>query len=358
MNENKKKLCQLLVDYSIELKKDEKVLIENFDAPNSFIALLTEEIFKKGGVPFVINHSYKIDRVIFKNLNQNSALERQKHKLNLMKDMDAYISIRAKINNFNLSDIPQEQLELEKKYFSKEILRQRVNHTKWVILNYPTDAFAQSAGMSNQAFEEYFFKVCNYDWKENLTNLQKLKNLMDKTDKVKIVGPGTDLSFSIKGINSVVCAGKNNIPDGEVFTAPIKDSVNGIITYNIPSVYDGKRFDNVMFVIKNGKIVEASSSNTTELNKILDADIGARYFGEFALGVNPMVTIPMLDILFDEKMDGSFHLTPGEAYQEADNGNRSTIHWDLVCNQTKQYGGGEIYFDGKLIRKNGIFVFW
>lgn len=356
MQENKKQLCQLLVSYSIELQKGEKVLIESFDVPQDFIALLVEEVMNQGGVPFVLSHFSKVDKVIIKKLDKECALARQKHKLSLMKDMDAYISVRAKINSFNISDIPQEQLELEKKYFSKEILRERVNNTKWVILNYPTDAFAQSAGMSSDAFEEYFFKVCNYNWKDSLQIMEKLKNLMDKTDKVKIVGPGTDLSFSIKGINSVICAGKSNIPDGEVFTAPIKESVNGIITYNIPTMYDGKRFDNVMFVVQNGKIVEATSSNSVELNKILNSDKGARYFGEFALGVNPMVTIPMLDILFDEKMDGSFHLTPGEAYEEADNGNKSVIHWDLVCCQTKAYGGGEIYFDGKLIRKDGVFL--
>lgn len=356
MQENKKQLCKLLVNYSINLQKGEKVLVESFDVPQDFIALLIEEIMKQGGIPFVLSHFSTVDKIILKQLDKSTALARQKHKLNLMKDMDAYISVRAKINSFNFSDVSQSQIKLEKEHFSKEILRQRVNHTKWVILNYPSDAFAQSAGMSSDAFNEYFFKVCNYNWKDNQFILKKLKTLMDNTDKVRIVGPGTDLSFSIKGINSVICAGKSNIPDGEIFTAPVKNSVNGKITYNIPTVYDGKRFDNIMFVVKNGKIIEATSSNTMALNKILDFDEGARYFGEFALGVNPMVTFPVLDILFDEKMNGSFHLTPGEAYEEANNGNKSIIHWDLVCCQTKEYGGGEIYFDDKLIRKDGVFL--
>lgn len=357
MQEKKKQLCQLLVNYSINLKEGEKVLVEAFDVPQDFVAMLTEEIFAHGGVPFVIIHQSMVDKTILKNLNKQTALARQAHKLNLMKDMDAYISIRAKVNSFNISDISPEQIELEKKYFSKDILRQRVNNTKWVILNYPTPAFAQNAGMSTEEFENYFFKVCTYNWKDNQETLNKLKELMDKTDNVRIVGPGTDLSFSIKGIGSVICAGTSNIPDGEIYTAPVKTSVNGTISYNIPTVYDGKRFDNVKLVVKNGKIVEATSSNTTGLNKILNSDDGARYFGEFALGLNPMITIPMLDILFDEKMNGSFHLTPGEAYEEADNGNRSVIHWDMVCCQTKEYGGGEIYFDNKLIRKDGVFLF-
>jgi aminopeptidase len=179
---------------------------------------------------------------------------------------------------------------------------------------------------------------------------------MDKTDRVEIKGPGIDLRFSIKGIGAVSCGGTHNIPDGEVFSCPVKNSVEGEITFNAPTIYQGTSFERIRLVFEKGKIVEATGTNTQRLNEILDSDAGARYIGEFAIGFNPHIQEPMHDILFDEKIAGSFHFTPGQAYQEADNGNRSQVHWDMVCIQRPDYGGGEIYFDGKLIRRDGLFV--
>ena len=180
---------------------------------------------------------------------------------------------------------------------------------------------------------------------------------MEKTDQVHLKGPGTDLKFSIKGIPAVKCDGHRNIPDGEVYSAPVRDSMNGVIQYNADSMMAGSLFKNIRFEIKNGKIVDATcDGDVKKLNEQLDIDEGARYFGEFALGVNPHVIKPMLDTLFDEKIRGSFHLTPGNAYDTAPNGNKSALHWDIVCIQTPECGGGEIHFDGKLIRKDGLFV--
>jgi aminopeptidase len=174
---------------------------------------------------------------------------------------------------------------------------------------------------------------------------------------VKIKGPGTDLEFSIKGIPAIPCTGQCNIPDGECYTAPVKNSVNGVIQYNAPTIYQGAIFENVRLVFKDGKIVDASAGAMTDkLNTILDSDEGARYVGEFSLGVNPFVRTPMKDILFDEKITGSLHFTPGQAYDDADNGNRSVVHWDMVLLQREDQGGGEIYFDDELIRKNGRFI--
>ena len=236
-------------------------------------------------------------------------------------------------------------------------MEERVNNTKWVVLRYPTSGFAQSAVMSLSAFEDFFFKVCTMDYSKLNYCMIPLVDLMKKTDKVHIVGPGTDLHFSIKDINVVPCFGKRNIPDGEVYTAPVKDSIEGYITYNTPSVFDGYVFENIRFEFSKGKIVNATSNNTYLLNQVLDTDECARYIGEFALGVNPFIQNPMKDILFDEKISGSFHFTPGHCYKSASNGNdNSSIHWDLVCIQTPKYGGGEIYFDDVLIRENGIFV--
>ena len=216
---------------------------------------------------------------------------------------------------------------------------------------------AQQASMSTEAFEDFYFRVCLLDYKALLPSMTALKKLMDKARNVHITGPGTDLRFSLKGLKAIACGGDHNIPDGEVFSAPVKDSVEGHITYNAPTVYQGIAFDNVRLEFNQGKIVKATANNTKAINKILDSDEGARYIGEFAIGFNREIREPMRDILFDEKIAGSFHFTPGQAYEGiADNGNRSQVHWDLVNIQRKDYGGGEIQFDGEVIRKDGKFL--
>jgi len=210
--------------------------------------------------------------------------------------------------------------------------------------------------MSTEAFEDFYFRVCTFDYRRYGPGMKALAELMNRTDRVHIKGPGTDLTFSIKGIGAVPCGGLRNIPDGEVFSCPVKDSVEGVISYNAPSVYLGTSFDNIRLVFKKGRIVEATANNTKRLNEILDTDAGARYIGEFALGFNPHILQPMRDILFDEKIAGSFHFTPGQAYEQGGNGNKSAVHWDMVSIQRKEYGGGEIWFDGKLVRKDGLFT--
>jgi len=251
--------------------------------------------------------------------------------------------------------VPPEKMKLIGRKM-RPVQDQRVKKTKWVVLRWPTPSMAQLAGMSTEAFEDFYFDVCTLDYRKLLPGMKALKRLMEKTDSVQIKGPGTDLRFSVKGIPAVICGGDRNIPDGEVFTAPVKDSVEGHVTFNAPSIYQGTAFDGIRLEFEGGKIVAATSNETKKLSKILDSDPGARYIGEFSLGFNPRVLQPMRDILFDEKIAGSFHFTPGQAYEEADNGNRSQVHWDMVSIQRPDYGGGEIYFDGKLIRKNGEFL--
>jgi aminopeptidase len=259
-----------------------------------------------------------------------------------------------------MSDVHHDKLQMVNAFYFKPVhLEQRVKHTKWVVLRWPTSSMAQQAGMSTEAFEDFFFDVCLCDYPKMSKAMDNLISLLDTTDRVHIVGPGTDIEFSIKGIPRRKCDGKRNIPDGEVYTAPVKSSINGVVHFNAPTIYQGCSFSDIQLEFRDGKIVKgkaASRDETDKLNKILDSDEGARFIGEFALGLNPHITKPMKDILFDEKIAGSIHLTPGQAYEEADNGNRSTIHWDLVLIQTKEYGGGEIYFDSNLVRKDGLFV--
>lgn len=351
------KLANNLINYSINLQKGEKVLIENFGLQKELVTALVEEAYKAGGLPFVTIKDHEVDRSILLGATEEQQQLTAKFEANVMKDMDAYIGLRAGDNINELSDVPDSQMTLHQKTVGTKVHREiRVPKTKWVVLRYPTSSMAQLAKMSTKGFEDFYFNVCNLDYSKMDKAMDALVERMNRTDEVRITGEGTDLTFSIKGIPAIKCAGRLNIPDGEVYTAPVKDSINGTISYNTATPYQGFTFENVKFTFKDGKIVEASSNNNEKINAILDTDEGARYIGEFAIGVNPYIQHPMQDILFDEKIDGSFHFTPGQAYENAYNGNDSAIHWDIVMIQRPEYGGGNIYFDGELIRENGRFV--
>jgi len=280
-----------------------------------------------------------------------------KHDGRRMSEVDAYIGVRGGSNSYETADVSQEKATMFLTHYSKPVHGEiRVPKTRWVVLRFPTPSMAQLAETSLEAFEDHYFDVCNLDYAKMSKAMDALVIRMANTDQVHIVGPGTDLRFSIKGMPPIKCDGKLNIPDGEVFSAPVKDSVNGRVAFNAPSVYQGNVFENVCLTFENGKIVKAVSSDTARSDAIFDTDPGARYVGEFAIGVNPYITKAIKDTLFDEKIAGSFHFTPGSCYEECDNGNKSAVHWDLVCIQTPEYGGGEMYFDGVLVRKDGLFV--
>ena len=348
-------LAKNLVTFSTALKPREKVLLDMFDVPDEMTVALIRAVRAAGAVPLVQVHHGRVNREMQLGA-QDAGLEvTSRIQLAQMKKMHAYIAFRGGANITENADVPPEKMKQVSKKM-KPVLDWRVKKTKWCVLRWPSPSMAQLAGMSTEAFEDFYFRVCTLDYGLLRPGMKALAEAMMKTDSVHIKGPGTDLRFSIKGIRAIPCGGTHNIPDGECFTAPVKTSVEGHVTYNAPTIYQGIAFDNVRLVFKAGKIVEATSNNTEKLNHILDSDAGARFVGEFAIGFNPHVLTPMRDILFDEKIAGSFHFTPGQAYEEADNGNRSQVHWDLVCIQRADWGGGEIWFDGKLIRKDGIFV--
>ena len=350
------KLADLLVSYSCRVQEGEKVLISyEGDCCKPLVKQIIRNVYKKGGMPFTEIRDSEITREVLMGCRREQAEFINECQLAQMKGMQAYIAIRAGNNSAELSDVPSENLNMYSR-ITTPTLDYRVNHTKWVILRYPNPSMAQLAGQSLDAVEDFYCDVCTLDYAKMNRAMDALAALMEKTDNVKIKGPGTDLSFSIKGIPAVKCAGECNIPDGEVYTAPVRESMNGIISYNTPSEEQGFTYENIVFEIKNGKIVDAKANNNERINQLLDTDEGARYFGEFAIGVNPYVLEPMKDTLFDEKIAGSFHLTPGAAYEDAFNGNKSAVHWDLVMIQRPEYGGGEIYFDDVLIRKDGLFV--
>ena len=352
-------LAKNLINYSTDLKPGENILIEALSGTETpLVSALINEAYKAGGYPHISLHNQLVHIELLNGMTVELAQKTAEFDLARMKEMQAYIGIRGSDNIYETGDVPQEKLEIYQKYYSKPVhTEQRVGHTKWCVMRYPNPSMAQLAQMSTEVFEDFFFDVCNLDYGKMSAAMDPLSELIEATDKVRITGSGTDLSFSIKGMPAVKCAGKRNIPDGEIYSAPIIDSVNGTITYNAPSVYQGTLFENVCFTFRDGKIVEASAAgNTTKLNEILDTDAGARFIGEFSIGLNPYILEPMKDTLFDEKISGSIHFTPGNAYKECNNGNVSAIHWDLVLIQRPEYGGGEITFDGKVIRKDGLFV--
>jgi aminopeptidase len=347
------KLAAGLAGFSCDLKKGERVLIDAFDIPEAMVVSLVRAVRALGAFPLVQLHTARVTRELMLGAEEGQFAAHAEVELKRMQKMDAYIALRGSDNIFESSDVPSSRVQLFARLM-KPVLDHRVNKTKWVVLRWPTSAMAQQAGMSTEAFEDFYFKVCTLDYSRMIPGMKALKALMEKTDRVHLKGPGTDLTFSIKGIGAQTCGGLRNIPDGEVFSCPVKDSV--VIQYNTPSVYLGTSFENVRLVFKKGRIVEATANNTKRLNEILDSDPGARYIGEFALGFNPHIREPMRDILFDEKIAGSFHFTPGQAYEGVGNGNKSQVHWDMVNIQRPEYGGGEVWFDGKLIRKDGVFV--
>jgi aminopeptidase len=352
-----RQLAKLIVNHSCALRPGEAVLIEAFDVADGLVLDLVEETQAVGAVPVVSLRDNMVLRAQLKGATEAQLKVQAAIELHQMQQVQAYVGIRASANVSELGDVPAERMSLYQQIVAKPVhLDYRVNHTRWVVLRYPNGAMAQLANLSTEAFEDFYFRVCNVDYARMRDAMQPLVARMQRTDQVHLKSPGTDLRFSIKGIGVIPCFGERNIPDGECFTAPVRDSVHGVIAYNTPSVYLGTTYDRLVFTFEKGRIVKATGNPQDKLEKLLDTDEGARYVGEFSLGFNPHVLHPMKDTLFDEKIAGSLHFTPGQSYETADNGNRSRVHWDLVLIQRAEYGGGEVWFDGELIRKDGLFV--
>lgn len=350
-----KKLAELLVEYSTALKRNDCVLLDMIDVPDEFVVQLIRAARKVGAIPLTEVRHTRVTREVLRETDARHARLVRDIEMHRMKRMQAYIAIRGSANASETTDVPSDRMALYSKVL-RPVLNHRVNKTRWCVLRWPTPSMAQSANMSTEAFEDFYFNVCTMNYRKMAAAMAPLERRMKAADRVHIKAPSTDLEFSLRGIGAKMCKGDRNIPDGEVFSCPVKNSINGCIQFNTPTIYSGTKFDNVRLEFKDGRVVQASGTNSKRLNEILDTDSGARYTGEFSLGFNPYILNPMCDILFDEKIAGSLHLTPGQAYEECDNGNRSAVHWDMVLIQRPEWGGGEVWFDGELIRKDGIFV--
>jgi len=351
------RLADVIVRHSTQLQPGERVLVEAFDVADGLVLDLVDAVHRARAIPFVALRSNAVNRALIRGGGDAQFQLQAEVELFQMQKVEAYVGLRGTLNSSELSDVPSERMA----DYTRLVMRPvhtgyRVEHTRWVVLRYPTPSMAQMANMSTDQFEDLFYKVCTLDYARMSDAMQPLAARMARTDRVRLKGPGTDLTFSIKGIGVVPCEGRRNLPDGECFTAPVRDSVHGTIAYNTPSLYQGTTFDSLRFTFEGGRIVKAEGEPADRLAAVLDSDEGARYVGEFSLGFNPLITTPMKDTLFDEKIAGSLHFTPGQAYSTADNGNRSQVHWDLVLIQRPEYGGGEVWFDDELVRKDGRFV--
>lgn len=361
MDERFRQLAQTLVGHSTKVKKGDLVLLTTTTAiPHDMNRAVIEAVREAGGElmqPMLLD-----PRLVATARAASSERSLKAEATGLMAQFlatDVHIILRGARNPFELSGVPAEKASLVDQIVNGLTLSERVDHSRWVLTNWPTESFAQLLGRPVNDTEDLYFKAVLADYRAMQRAVQPLAALMRRTKKVRITGPGTDLTFSIEGIPVVPCFGERNIPDGECYTAPVRASMNGVIQYNTLTVTKGgDRFEGVRFEVKGGKIVKATcrAGNQVRMNRLLDTDEGARYFGEFSLGFNTTIEEVVGDTLFDEKVDGTFHLTPGNAYKAAPNGNKSAIHWDIVCDQRPQAGGGCIYFDGKLIRKDGRFI--
>jgi aminopeptidase len=351
------RLAKVIIHHSTRLQPGEAILIESFDLQQGLVLDLVEEAQRAGGLPQVALRSNAVNRSLILGATEAQLRLQAEVELAQMRSVQAYVGLRAADNASELGDVPGERMSLYTRLVARPVhLEHRVNHTKWVVLRYPTPSMAQMANMSTEAFEDFYYRVCTLDYARMAEAMKPLEERMRRTDRVRLKGPGTDLSFSIKDIGVVPCEGRRNLPDGECFTAPVRDSVEGVITYNTPSLYLGTTYDQLSFTFEGGRIVKATGNPQSKLDELLATDEGARHVGEFSLGFNPYILTPMKDTLFDEKIAGSLHFTPGQAYGIADNGNRSQIHWDLVLIQRPEYGGGEVWFDGERVRLDGRFV--
>ncbi len=351
-------LARLLTEHSLELKKGDNCLIQSVDVPVPMVDALVRAVYAAGAHPVVNMTSEQIQRSLAEGASAESIAVLAETEVERMKKMDAFIGIRAEHNGMEMGDIGAKQMNLYRTAYMQPVhFGVRIPHTRWVVLRYPTPTMACLAGMSTREFEEFYYRVSTgVDYKAMSRAMDRAAEYLEKAKQVRISGPGTELSFSIEGLPAVKCDGTANIPDGEVYTCPVRDSVEGTISYNAPSTKDGFTYRDIRFTFRKGKITDATANDTGRINEVLDTDEGSRYIGEFALGCNPWIENPMDNTLFDEKIAGSFHFTPGNAYEDCDNGNKSAVHWDLVSIQRPEWGGGEIHIDGELIRKDGIFV--
>lgn len=356
-------LAALLLDHAIRIRPGELFEINGALPAKPLIKALLRGAAARGAYPVVELEDDELTRLTLACIDPahpertRPMLEKQAAwELAKWERLAAHIDIGVDENDAELSAVDGRAMACYRAART-QVRRAMVERTRWVYLHYPTAADAQKAGLCLDDMTELFFGAALVDYAAMERRMEPLVRRMERARQVRISGPDTELTFSIAGMPAVACAGRVNIPDGEVYTAPVRASVNGHVRFNTAARRYGHTFANPRLEFSGGRIVRATcDGDAAAFNRLLDADEGARFCGEFALGVNNALTRAIGNALYDEKIGGSFHLAAGNAYPDASNGNRSQLHLDMVCLQTAACGGGDILFDGELIRRDGLFV--
>jgi len=355
MDPRYQKLAKILINYSTKTKKGDRVLI-HMKEPEAFP--LVKEIYKeailKGAFCEVYFSSvhFAYDRLKFGN-------EKQVQYYPKVDDFsidwaDVWLGIRAVKNPYELKEIDPKRLAQTQRIYGK-LAQKRIKKCRWCLCWVPTEALAQKAQMSWDETIDFFFSAVLRDWQKEREKYKKIQKVFQKGERVRILGKDTDISFSTKGRKYVLSDGTHNMPGGEVFTAPVENSVEGKIYFDIPSAWAGQVVRDIYLEFKKGKVVKATAKEGEELLKRnLEIDKGAKYIGEFGIGTNFGIKRAVLDILFDEKIGGTIHLALGNSYEECKGKNKSSLHWDLIKDLRKE---GKMFVDGKLVFKNGKFLF-
>ncbi|RMG60481.1 MAG: aminopeptidase [Deltaproteobacteria bacterium] len=353
MDERTAKLAQILVRHSLRVKRGEVVRVSGNDLAKPLVLACYREVLRAGGHPLLDVSFDEAGEIFYREARDFQVDFLAPSKLYEAKKIDCAIFIHSPLNTRMLTSVDPRKISRRRKA-TKPVSDAIMKRVRWVLVNFPTPALAQEAEMSLGEYEDFLFGACLVDWKKMERRLRRIKRVMEKTKVVRIVGRETDLTFSIEGRKAIICAGECNMPDGEIFTAPVEGSVEGEIYYEFPAIYGGREVSGIRLVFRKGRVVEAKAEKNEGLLKaLIDTDRGARIPGEFGIGYNDGITRYTRDILFDEKIGGTIHIALGKSYAESGGKNDSALHWDMVKDLRKE---GEIYFDGKLVFQKGKFV--
>ena len=347
-------LAEILVHYSTRTRAGDRLLITMVE-PETFPLTLAvyEHAVRAGAFPQVQFASAYLERALLMHGNDELIARVPDLERIGMEWADVAIGLRGARNPHELAGIPTERLAAHKRA-QGAISALRTEQTRWVLVRVPNESFAQAADMSLDAAMAFFFDACLRDWEEESRRYRRIRDRFQAASRVRIRGRDTDLTFSTAGRTYVVGDGRINVPDGEVYTAPVDDSAEGLIAFEYPGIYAGRSIGGIRLELRAGEVVKATADTGEEfLQQILALDDGARRIGEFGVGVNDGIDRFVGDILFDEKIGGTIHLALGRAYAECGGTNQSALHWDLVKDLR---GDGVIELDGRRVLENGRFL--
>jgi len=345
-------LAKLIVHTSTKVKRGDNVIIQIVDEGQDLATEIYKEVVRAGGHPLIITTPSEATRAFYEIADDETLTAMPRHYFELVKASDVIISIRSNANTKSLSNTDPKRISA--RFRALKALQEERLSKRWCLTQYPTVGYAQDAEMSLSEYEDFVYSAVLIDWGEQIKVMERLKEIMDETDEVRLIGKDTDLTMSIKGRNAVVGGPTHNVPGGEVFTAPVEDSAEGEIFFDIPAVVYGKEVEGIRLRFERGEVVDYSASRNEELLKsMIETDEGSRRLGEFGIGTNRGIKRFTKNILFDEKIGDTIHLAIGRAYKECGGVNESAIHWDMI----KTMKPGRIIMDGLIVQENGKF-FW